>query len=163
MNSTTVIAAPPTTAKPRTRRTLRKRIRRVAAILAGTLVLLTGLFVVMGATTGDHTMGSVTYAQVPPNGGSHSPVWQRCGFYTEPVRDEHAVHSLEHGAIWITYQPDLPQDQIEILRALTRGQADLLVSPYLDLPAPVVVSAWGQQIKLDGIDRQYRPGAARDP
>jgi hypothetical protein len=152
MNSTTVIATLPATSKPRRHRTLRKRIRRVAAILAGVLVLLSAAFAGLSAFGGNHTMGSVTYAQVPPNSGNHSPVWQRCGFYSEPVRDEHAVHSLEHGAVWITYQPGLPQDQIEILRELTRGRNDLLVSPYSGIPAPVVISAWGQQIRLDSAD-----------
>jgi hypothetical protein len=60
-----------------------------------------------------HTDGDVDYAQTPPVGGEHNPVWQNCGFYQEPVRDETAVHSLEHGAVWITYSPDIPQDEIE--------------------------------------------------
>ncbi|MCA1688251.1 MAG: DUF3105 domain-containing protein, partial [Actinobacteria bacterium] len=65
---------------------------------------------------GAHTEADVDYAQTPPAGGEHNPVWQNCGFYEEPVRDELAVHSLEHGAVWITYLPDLPQDEIERLR-----------------------------------------------
>jgi len=161
MNSHVVITAPPT-AKPRTHRKLRKRIRRVAGIFAGALLLLTGLFAILSAVGGDHTMRSVAYAQIPPNGGNHSPVWQRCGFYSEPVGDEHAVHSLEHGAIWITHAPHLPQNQIEILRGLTRSQDDLIVSPYAGLPAPVVVSAWGQHIRLDGIDQTTIEQALRD-
>jgi Protein of unknown function (DUF3105) len=61
------------------------------------------------------------------------------------------VHSLEGGAVWITYDPNLPPDQVEALRALTRGPwAYLIVSPYDGLPAPVdraraqaiVVSTW---------------------
>ena len=59
----------------------------------------------------DHTTEPVEYPQNPPVGGDHNPVWQNCGYYDEPVRNENAVHSLEHGAVWITYQPDLPQDQ----------------------------------------------------
>ena len=68
---------------------------------------------------GQHTEGNVDYAQTPPAGGPHDPVWQNCGFYTEPVRDENAVHSLEHGAVWITYLPSLPQDQVDRLRNLS--------------------------------------------
>ena len=57
------------------------------------------------------------------------------------MRDENAVHSLEHGAVWITYQPDLPQEQIEKLSDLAQRNRFVLVSPYPDLPAAVVASA----------------------
>jgi hypothetical protein len=98
---------------------------------------------------GEHTEGEVDYAQNPPAGGEHNPVWQNCGFYGKPIRDENAVHSLEHGAVWITYHPDLPADQVEVLRALASGRTHVLVSPYPDLPAWVVASAWGEQLWLE--------------
>jgi hypothetical protein len=99
-----------------------------------------------------HTEGDVDYAQSPPVGGEHNPVWQNCGFYNKPVTDELAVHSLEHGAVWITYSPDLPQDQVDQLRDLAQSQTYVLVSPYPDLDSPVVASAWGKQVKLEGAD-----------
>jgi hypothetical protein len=103
---------------------------------------------------GQHTEGEVDYAQNPPAGGEHNPVWQNCGFYGKPVRDESAVHSLEHGAVWITYSPDLPQDQVDELRDIAESQSYVLVSPYPDLPSntPVVASAWGKQVGLSGSD-----------
>ena len=101
---------------------------------------------------GQHTEGVVNYAQTPPVGGEHNPVWQNCGFYDEPVTDENAVHSLEHGAVWITYSPDLPQDQVDQLRDLAHSQTYILVSPYPDLPSPVVASAWGKQLRLESAD-----------
>lgn len=99
-----------------------------------------------------HTNEPVTYAQQPPVGGEHHPTWQNCGFYIAPVPNETAVHSLEHGAIWITYQPDLPQDQVTTLRNQAARQSFVLVSPMVGLPAKVVASAWGQQIQLDAAD-----------
>ena len=96
-----------------------------------------------------HTEEPVLYSQIPPVGGPHDAVLQNCGFYDTPVRDENAVHSLEHGAVWITYHPDLPVDQVEALRALTSGHTHVLVSPYPDLPAWVVASAWGEQLWLE--------------
>jgi hypothetical protein len=117
---------------------------------------------------GRHTEGDVDYAQSPPVGGPHNPVWQNCGFYDQPVRDENAVHSLEHGAVWITYSPSLPQNQVDQLRDIAESQSYILVSPYPDLPdnTPVVASAWGKQVGLDGADdpdlesfiRAYRQG-----
>jgi hypothetical protein len=103
---------------------------------------------------GQHTSGDVDYAQSPPVGGKHNPVWQNCGYYDKPVRNESAVHSLEHGAVWITYSPDLPQDQVDELRDIAESQSYVLVSPYPDLPSntPVVASAWGKQVGLSGAD-----------
>lgn len=97
----------------------------------------------------DHTKESVSYAQTPPVGGNHSPVWQNCGFYGEPLNDENAVHSMEHGAVWILYRPGLPAGQIDSMRTLTRGQTHVLASPYPELPAPVVATVWGRQLRLD--------------
>jgi hypothetical protein len=97
----------------------------------------------------NHTEAPVDYPQNPPVGGDHNPVWQNCGFYSKPVRNENAVHSLEHGAVWITYRPDLPHDQVEKVKKLVEGQTYLLASPYPNLPSPVVASAWGKQLKLD--------------
>lgn len=90
----------------------------------------------------------VPYAETPPVGGEHYAAWQNCGFYPQPIANENAVHSLEHGAVWITYRPDLPQDQIDILRSKAE-QDYILVSPFPDLPAPVVASVWNKQIALD--------------
>src|SRR5215212_3432936 len=53
-----------------------------------------------------HVDGPVEYPQTPPVGGNHSPVWQNCHYYDTSVPNERAVHSLEHGAVWITYSPD---------------------------------------------------------
>ncbi len=101
---------------------------------------------------GQHTSGDVDYEQSPPAGGEHNPVWQNCGYYDKPVRDENAVHSLEHGAVWVTYSPDLPQDQVTDLKNIAEDRSYILVSPYPNLPSdtPVVASAWGKQVGLDG-------------
>ncbi|MDX6286354.1 MAG: hypothetical protein QOG53_1839 [Frankiales bacterium] len=96
-----------------------------------------------------HTQGPVTYAQVPPVGGDHNPVPLNCGIYTSPVPNENAVHSLEHGAVWITYQPDLPTADVQTLTSLVRGKTYVILSPYPGLPSKVVASAWSTQLKLD--------------
>ena len=101
-----------------------------------------------GVTAG-HSADPVTYSENPPVGGAHDPVWQNCGCYPAPVRNENAVHSLEHGAVWITYQPDLPQDQITTLRNLAGEQSFILISPTAGIPAPSVAAAWGQQLQLE--------------
>jgi len=94
----------------------------------------------------------ILYEQIPPVGGWHRPAgaWQNCGFYDKYIENERGVHSLEHGAVWITYDPNLPQDQIDSLRNRAENSSKILVSPYPGMDAPVIASVWGKQIKLDG-------------
>ena len=100
-------------------------------------------------TSAEHTNDPVAYPQSPPVGGPHFPVWQTCGAYSVPLPNERAVHSEEHGAVWLTYQPDLPQKQVTRLQKLADGSDDILVSPYPGQDAPIIASAWGAQLKLD--------------
>lgn len=95
----------------------------------------------------DHVQGDVEYPTTPAAGGPHAPTWQNCGFYNEPVMEELAVHSLEHGAVWLTYDPGLDTKSLEALRSLAGGH--VLVSPVDDQPAPVIATAWGVQLHLD--------------
>ena len=90
--------------------------------------------------------------RLPPLGGAHDPVVQNCGVYTEPVRDENAVHSMEHGAVWIAYRQGLDAAQVQRLTDLAAAEPYLLVSPYDDLTAPVVATAWGVQLQLETVD-----------
>jgi len=100
----------------------------------------------------NHTESPVDYPQTPPVGGDHHPVWQNCGFYVDPILNETAVHSMEHGAVWITFLPDLPEDQVDQIRALVQ-QDFVLASRWDDgdLPAPIVLSAWGAQLWLEAL------------
>lgn len=98
----------------------------------------------------DHTEAAVSYDAHPPSGGDHYPVWLNCGVYTQPVPDELAVHSLEHGAVWFAYQPDLADDQVAALRALADERPDkVVVSPYPGIAAPVVAVAWERRLEVD--------------
>ena len=100
----------------------------------------------------NHVTGTVAYAQNPPVGGDHSEIDQNCGYYSAPVADENAVHSMEHGAVWITHQADLPTAQLATLRGFAGKSAYVLVTPRTGLPAPVVASAWGVQLQLTSAD-----------
>ncbi|MDP9867843.1 MULTISPECIES: DUF3105 domain-containing protein [Streptosporangium] len=115
----------------------------------------------IAVTQREHTTGPVTYPQSPPVGGDHDPAWQNCGIYRRPLRAENVVHAQEHGAVWITYRPDLPRDQVEELLALTRGRDYVIVSPFPGLAAPVVASAWTKQLTLDGVDDPRLPAFLR--
>ena len=92
-----------------------------------------------------HQWGPVTYKQAPPVAGPHNFNWQRCmgDVYPAAIANEHAVHALEHGAVWITYRPDLPKDQVEKLASKVRGNDFMLMSPYPGLDKPISLQAWG--------------------
>ena len=100
---------------------------------------------------GLHSDGSIVYAENPPMGGEHNVVWQNCGIYDAPIHNEHGVHSMEHGAVWITYRPDLPPDQVQTLRDVASDDY-LLLSPYPGLRSPVVASACKHQLTLERAD-----------
>jgi len=142
--------------------------RRRFVILGIVLALLVGVAVVLllrddedpptglgEVTTYDdlsraHVPGNVNYPQSPPVGGAHDPIWLDCGVYDRPVREENAVHSLEHGAVWITYRPGLSADEIDSLADKLPEKG--ILSPFEDQDAPVVVTVWGAQLALDGPD-----------
>jgi hypothetical protein len=107
----------------------------------------------------NHVPGPVTYAVTPPVGGDHNATWMNCGIYDKPVPNERGVHNLEHGAVWITYQPSLPTSEVNTLRAFVERQSMLSPSgqgssrymdltPYPGLPSPIVVTSWGFQLRL---------------
>ncbi|TFC21391.1 DUF3105 domain-containing protein [Cryobacterium glucosi] len=67
--------------------------------------------------TSQHVTGTVKYNPLPPVGGDHSVTLLNCGVYSENVPNENAVHSLEHGAVWVTYDAStVTGDQLAALR-----------------------------------------------
>jgi len=99
----------------------------------------------------NHQQGVLTYPVSPPVGGAHNPVWQNCmgDVYTAPIPKENAVHSLEHGAVWVTYKPGLAQGDIDKLKSKVEGKDYIFMSPYTGLDKNVSLQTWGFQLKLD--------------
>ena len=99
-----------------------------------------------------HVQTAVDYEMTPPVGGPHNQTWLNCGVYEQEVPAEYAVHSLEHGAVWVTYNPDdVSGADLDALRS-QMPRTYMILSPFPGLEAPVVASAWGVQVSLDGID-----------
>jgi Protein of unknown function (DUF3105) len=103
------------------------------------------------ATTNRTVKGPIRYDRQPPTNGDHDPLWQNCGFYEKPIKDRLAVHSMDHGVVWITYLPDLPEKQVELLRPYGKDNY-VIVSPYPGQDAPVIATSWRVQLKLNGAD-----------
>jgi hypothetical protein len=94
----------------------------------------------------------VEYEQSPPVGGPHDPFWADCTgtVYDVDIRHENAVHGLEHGAVWVTYNPDeVSKDDISTLAELVDGKSYRFMSPYAGLDSPISIQSWNHQLKVD--------------
>ncbi|MBD9725177.1 DUF3105 domain-containing protein [Streptomyces caniscabiei] len=101
--------------------------------------------------TQNHVTEKVDYKMSPPVGGDHNQVWVNCDkqVYTKAVPNENAVHALEHGAVWITYNDKAAKADVESLSGLVNKTTYTFMSPYEDQSSPIVLSAWEHQLKVD--------------
>lgn len=93
----------------------------------------------------------VAYDQSPPFGGPHDGTWAACNgvVYSTPVRSENMVHSLEHGAVWMAYNPErITGSALQSLQDRVQGGSYLMLSPYPGLDTPISLQSWGHQLKL---------------
>jgi hypothetical protein len=103
----------------------------------------------------DHDAGVLKYDATPPIGGNHSPIWANCNgaVYDHQIANENAVHMLEHGAVWITYNPKtLAAGDLAKLKTYVVNQDRLALSPYDGLKTPISLQAWGYQLFVSSAD-----------
>ncbi|MET8945046.1 DUF3105 domain-containing protein [Streptomyces sp. NPDC004542] len=107
-----------------------------------------------GKLSRTHVTTAVKYPMRPPVGGNHNPVWLNCNgdVYTSPVKDENAVHALEHGAVWVTYTAKAKKADVDALAAKVKQTPYTLMSPYENQAAPLMLSAWGHQLTAKSAD-----------
>ena len=103
-----------------------------------------------GTLSRTHVTTKVSYPMHPPVGGNHNPVWADCNgdVYTQQLHDENTVHSLEHGAVWVTYTDKASKADVEALAAKVKQTPYSLMSPYENQSAPLMLSAWGHQVAV---------------
>jgi hypothetical protein len=100
----------------------------------------------------EHVSTPVTYTESPPVGGAHDPEWADCTgtVYDVDIRHENAVHSMEHGATWITYDPEAISDEdLATLKDLVDGRSGLMLSRYAGLTSPISLQSWNHQLSVD--------------
>ena len=103
----------------------------------------------------EHVTTPVQYEQSPPVGGPHDGEWADCTgtVYDVDVRHENAVHSMEHGAVWIAYDPErISGNDVATLAELVDGVSGRLLSPYAGLGSAVSLQSWNHQLKVDSVD-----------
>jgi preprotein translocase subunit SecG len=105
-----------------------------------------------GTLSRNHVTTSVNYPVVPPVGGDHSPVWMNCNgdVYTKAIKNENAVHSLEHGAVWVTYNSKAEKADVDALAAKVKKTPYTLMSPVDGQKDPIMLTAWGNQRTVTG-------------
>jgi len=100
----------------------------------------------------EHVGTPVTYTETPPVGGPHDLEWADCTgtVYDVDIRHENAVHSMEHGAVWITYDPDTISDEdLSTLEDMVEGRSGLMLSPYAGLGSTISLQSWNHQLAVD--------------
>ncbi len=97
----------------------------------------------------------VAYDKTPPYGGPHDDSWASCSgvVYPNAIRTEKLVHGLEHGAVWIAYNPEqVSGTALDLLKVRVEGKPYTVMSPYPGLDKPISLQSWGHQLKLDNAD-----------
>ncbi|GAA1517802.1 DUF3105 domain-containing protein [Streptomyces synnematoformans] len=98
-----------------------------------------------------HVTEDVDYEMTPPAGGVHDPAWQNCNgdVYDKPIRDENAVHALEHGAVWVTYTDKAADADVKALAERVGKTPYSMLSPYPDQDGTITLTAWGRQLTVE--------------
>lgn len=107
----------------------------------------------------------IEYERMPPTSGTHYVgQWTSAGFYTEPQPLGKVVHSLEHGAIVVYYDPAQlsPEAERDLERRARTHTGDwqsfiAVPNPEDDPGSAYVLTAWEKRLTMD----EYDPDAVR--
>ena len=92
------------------------------------------------------------YNSNPPTSGPHYAQPTNWGIYSTPLKDEQAIHNLEHGGIWISYK-DIDEQTKSQLEAIAKANSgSVILSPRSNNDAKITLSSWLRQTKLDNYD-----------
>lgn len=152
----------------RRRKEQRERLFRRAGLIAALAAVVWFLFLRGGtpseidghtlekfstAGANQHVEGQVDYESTPPVSGAHAAQPAACGTYAEQIPNESQVHTLEHGAVGIQYEPDLDPATIAEIEAIVRDfDSHVFSGPYPGMETPITVTAWGAMMRLRQLD-----------
>lgn len=141
----------------------------------GLLGIRTDLVPGAPAITARHIDGDIDYTGYsnPPTYGDHhgfdpndldsnpGVTPRTTGVYTEEQPEEDLIHNLEHGHVWISYNPDLISgDDLEALEQFVRdgspnangGGVGVILTPRAANDAMIAVASWARLLELDSYD-----------
>ena len=102
------------------------------------------------ASTSNRASPPDTRSTRRPRPHDPSPLPSEPAVHTEPIREENAVHNLEHGYVILYYRADGPQalsvDVLARLAQIAEGQDKVLLAPYPDLEegTSLAITAWNK-------------------
>jgi hypothetical protein len=88
------------------------------------------------------------YNSNPPTSGPHYEQPARAGFREEAIADEHLVHSLEHGLVWVSYHPSLPTEVIGELRQFANDSMVVITAREAN-DTDIALATWTRLDKFD--------------
>ena len=89
------------------------------------------------------------YNSNPPTSGWHYQQPAEWGIYQEELPDEQVVHNLEHGGVWVSYNPKISEEQKQFLENLLAGYTTkIILSPRDKNDADLSLVAWGRILEL---------------
>jgi hypothetical protein len=101
-----------------------------------------------------HTNDPVVYESIPPTTGDHSLSAAPCGVHGTQIPDGLFVHSLEHGAVGVLYDPQ--QVEVDTIRDIEAkvGEFDdrTISAPYAGTETPITLTSWTRLMRLDSYD-----------
>ena len=80
------------------------------------------------------------YNSNPPTSGWHRTNPARLGFYDEELPDESLIHNLEHGEIWISYKPSVPDAVKEQLKEFLGPR--VIITKREKNDTDIAIAAW---------------------
>lgn len=144
----------------------------IVGIIGATVVILVGIVLIAGksAPSTKPELGEAidlqpathipvgtshpAYNSNPPTSGPHYADPAPWGIHTETVADETAIHNLEHGGIWVSYNPTkVDPATITQLKDLVRSYpSKVLLTSRAGDDVAIALASWGRLEKLDAFD-----------
>jgi hypothetical protein len=95
----------------------------------------------------------IVYNSNPPTSGDHWPQPAAWGKYDTTLPDEELVHNLEHGGIWISYNPKkVDQATIDQLNDFAQRYQLIIVEPREKDDSAIALAAWTHLENMDSYD-----------
>ena len=103
---------------------------------------------------------TVEYNSNPPTSGNHWPVPLSDGVYSAEKPDEAIIHSLEHGRVWVSYKPSIPEQTKKTLEDLLKKYNGTVLTPRSANDMDIALTAWNRldtfNLESDGTFNEQR-------
>lgn len=87
---------------------------------------------------------TVEYNSNPPTSGNHWSEPLADGIYNTEKPDEAIVHSLEHGRVWVSYKPSIPEQTKKTLEELLKKYGGTVLTPRSANDMDIALAAWNR-------------------